>query len=99
MSAKPKISIEQLRSSLIDRPEGNKTLLDIVRPWGFNTSKELAVALSDLLNIPFIEIPEEYHIERSVIRLVPANPTVPVLEFAEDRVRVQGVVIGVLRRF
>jgi type IV pilus assembly protein PilB len=41
------------------------------RPWGIETSRELAVALSDLLNIPFVEIPEEYHIERSVIRLVP----------------------------
>jgi len=33
------------------------------------------------------------------IRLVPANPAVPVLELDEQRVRVQGVVIGVLRRF
>jgi type IV pilus assembly protein PilB len=71
MSAKPKISIEQLRSSFVDRSKDNKTLLEIARPWGFKNSSELAVALSDLLNIPFIEIPEEYHIERSVIRLVP----------------------------
>jgi repressor LexA len=33
------------------------------------------------------------------IRLEPANPAVPVLEYPEERVRVQGVVIGVLRRF
>ena len=33
------------------------------------------------------------------VRLQPANPAVPVLILPEDRVRVQGVVIGVLRRF
>lgn len=71
MSAKPTISIEQLRSSFSDRSNESKTLLEKARPWGIETSRELAVALSDLLNIPFIEIPEEYHIERSVIRLVP----------------------------
>lgn len=33
------------------------------------------------------------------VRLQPANPAVPVLILPEDRVRIQGVVIGVLRRF
>jgi type IV pilus assembly protein PilB len=71
MSAKPTISIEQLRTAFGDRSNENKSLLERARPWGIETSRELAVALSDLLNIPFVEIPEEYHIERSVIRLVP----------------------------
>lgn len=42
---------------------------------------------------------KQYQRQGAVIKLVPANPTVPVLELAEERVRVQGVVIGVLRRF
>lgn len=42
---------------------------------------------------------KQYYREGAQIRLQPANPTVPVLTVAEDRVRVQGVVIGVLRRF
>ena len=42
---------------------------------------------------------KQYQRQGAVIKLVPANPTVAVLELAEDRVRVQGVVIGVLRRF
>ncbi len=42
---------------------------------------------------------KQYQRQGAVIKLVPANPTVPILELAEDRVRVQGVVIGVLRRF
>lgn len=42
---------------------------------------------------------KQYHREGANIRLQPANPTVPVLVLPENRVRVQGVVIGVLRRF
>jgi len=42
---------------------------------------------------------KQYFREGDQIRLQPANPSVPVLVLSEDRVRVQGVVIGVLRRF
>ncbi|PID80939.1 repressor LexA [bacterium DOLZORAL124_64_63] len=42
---------------------------------------------------------KQYHREGANIRLQPANPAVPVLTLPEDRVQVQGVVIGVLRRF
>ena len=40
-----------------------------------------------------------YRDNDSTVRLQPANPSVPVLMVAEERVRIQGVVIGVLRRF
>ena len=33
------------------------------------------------------------------VRLQPANPSVPPLVLPEDRVRVQGVVIGVIRKY
>ncbi len=42
---------------------------------------------------------KQYYREGAQIRLQPANPTVPVLIVGEERVRIQGVVIGVLRRF
>ena len=42
---------------------------------------------------------KQYYREGAQIRLQPANPTVPVLLVDEERVRIQGVVIGVLRRF
>ncbi len=42
---------------------------------------------------------KQYHREGANIRLQPANPDYPVMVFAEDRVQVQGVVVGVLRRF
>lgn len=42
---------------------------------------------------------KQYHRKGATIRLQPANPSVPVMEYPEDRVQVQGVVIGVLRRF
>ena len=42
---------------------------------------------------------KQYERQGAVIRLLPANPTMSPLEYAEERVQVQGVVIGVLRRF
>ena len=42
---------------------------------------------------------KQYFREGSVIRLQPANPAVPVMRYPEERVTVQGVVIGVLRRY
>jgi repressor LexA len=42
---------------------------------------------------------KQYFREGAQVRLQPANPAVPVLMVPEDRVQVQGVVIGVLRRF
>lgn len=42
---------------------------------------------------------KQYYRQGAQIRLQPANPTVPILNLSEERVRIQGVVIGVLRRF
>jgi repressor LexA len=42
---------------------------------------------------------KQYFREGALIRLQPANPAVPVMRFPEERVTVQGVVIGVLRRY
>ncbi len=42
---------------------------------------------------------KQYHRDGPSIRLVPANPNFPVLTLPEERVQIQGVVIGVLRRF
>ena len=42
---------------------------------------------------------KQYYREGASIRLQPANPAVPVLILGEERVQVQGVVVGVLRRF
>jgi repressor LexA len=42
---------------------------------------------------------KQYQRRGALISLVPANPSMQPLEYSEERVRVQGVVIGVLRRF
>ena len=42
---------------------------------------------------------KQYYREGAQIRLQPANPAVPVIMVSEERVRIQGVVVGVLRRF
>jgi len=41
---------------------------------------------------------KQYQRVGAMVRLVPANPQVAILEIPEDRVRIQGVVIGVMRR-
>ncbi|MFH1842146.1 MAG: transcriptional repressor LexA [bacterium] len=41
---------------------------------------------------------KQYQRHGAMVRLVPANPQVAVLEIPEERVRIQGVVIGVMRR-
>ncbi len=56
---------------------------------------ETVIALVDGDSVTF----KQYYREGALIRLQPANPTVPVLTVPEERVRIQGVVIGVLRRF
>ncbi|MEZ4389313.1 MAG: transcriptional repressor LexA [Candidatus Krumholzibacteriia bacterium] len=42
---------------------------------------------------------KQYQRRGAVIRLIPANQSMQPLEYPETRVRIQGVVIGVLRRF
>ena len=42
---------------------------------------------------------KQYQRRGAIIHLVPANPEVETLAVPEQRVRIQGVVIGVLRRF
>ena len=42
---------------------------------------------------------KQYYRDGAIIKLQPANPAYPVIAVPEEQVRVQGVVIGVLRRF
>ena len=42
---------------------------------------------------------KQYHREGAQIRLQPANPHTPVLRLPEERVQIQGIVVGVLRRY
>lgn len=56
---------------------------------------ETVIALVDGENVTV----KQYQRQGAVIRLVPANHTMEPMEFGEERVRIQGVVVGVLRRF
>jgi repressor LexA len=42
---------------------------------------------------------KQYQRQGALIRLLPANPAMAPLEYPEERVQIQGVVVGVLRRF
>ena len=71
MSTRPKISIEKLQEILL-RGEGSSSVLNAAaKEYGLNSSREMAAALSSLLGIPFVEIPEDCRIERSIILTVP----------------------------
>ncbi|MBD3221789.1 transcriptional repressor LexA [bacterium] len=56
---------------------------------------ETVIALIDRENATV----KQYQRRGAIIRLIPANPTMEPFEYTEERVRVQGVVVGVLRRF
>ncbi|MFA6172530.1 MAG: GspE/PulE family protein [Kiritimatiellales bacterium] len=71
MNTDGKIKIEQLRRVFLDHKDKGEALQRLAAECGLTSSREIALALSGLMNIPFVDIPEEYHIERSVIRLVP----------------------------
>ncbi|MBL7017154.1 MAG: type II/IV secretion system protein [Kiritimatiellales bacterium] len=71
MSALKKLSLDQLKKVFFEHMEEDVPLHHIANDCGLASSQELAEALSDLLQIPLIEIPEEFHIERSVLERVP----------------------------
>lgn len=56
---------------------------------------ETVIALVDGENVTV----KQYQRRGSVIRLIPANQSMEPLEYPEERVQIQGVVTGVLRRF
>ena len=56
---------------------------------------EMVVALVDGENVTLKRI----HPEGSQIRLQPANPDIPPMILDADRIKVQGVVVGLLRRY
>jgi len=56
---------------------------------------ETVIALVDGENVTV----KQYQRRGAVIRLIPANQSMEPMEYPEERVRVQGVVTGVLRRF
>ncbi len=56
---------------------------------------QMVVALVDEENVTL----KKYYREDGIIRLQPANPELQPIYVTEDRLRVQGVVIGVMRRY
>lgn len=71
MNTRKKITPQQLRELFTDHEYEDVSLHHIAEHCGLSSARELAEAFSDMLNIPFIDIPEECHIERSIIELVP----------------------------
>jgi len=71
MAKAKKLSIEQLQQVFLGHEGEEVSLQRLAKDCGLNSSRELAEAFSALLKLPLTEIPEEHHIEREIIALVP----------------------------
>jgi len=71
MATEQKLSIEQLQQVFMGHEDEDVSLQHIAEDCGLSSSRELAEAFSALLRMPLTEIPEEHHIERELIALVP----------------------------
>ncbi|QHI70507.1 GspE/PulE family protein [Tichowtungia aerotolerans] len=71
MNTRKTMTQQQLQELFLEHEDEEVSLHHIAEHCGLASAKELAEAFSELLNIPFMDIPEECHIERSVIELVP----------------------------
>lgn len=71
MSSNPNISREQLQEILLKWDGSFAMLRSAAESYGVSSDHELAVALSSLLNLPFVEIPDDFRIERAIIQTVP----------------------------
>jgi len=71
METAQKLSVEQLQRVFLGHEGEEISLQCIAEDCGLSSSRDLAQAFSDLLKLPFTEIPEEHHIARELIALVP----------------------------
>ncbi len=71
MPAEHKLSVEQLQKVFMDHENEEVSLQHILEDCGLNSSQELAEAFSELMGLPLTELPEDHHIERDLIALIP----------------------------
>ena len=91
------------RDSYVLRVKGNSMIDEQIRDGDFvivedrRTAEdgEMVIALLDGADVTL----KKLFREQGRIRLQPANPTMAPMMFAPDQVQVQGVVVGVMRRY
>jgi repressor LexA len=91
------------RDSYVLRVKGNSMIDEQIRDGDFvivedrRTAEngEMVIALLDGADVTL----KKLFREQGRIRLQPANPTMEPMMFAPDQVQVQGVVVGVMRRY
>jgi repressor LexA len=91
------------RDSYVLRVKGNSMIDEQIRDGDFvivedrRTAEngEMVIALLDGADVTL----KKLYREQGRIRLQPANPTMEPLMFMPDQVQVQGVVVGVMRRY
>ena len=91
------------RDTYVLRVKGNSMIDEQIRDGDFVIVEDRRTAENGemviaLLNGSDVTLKKLYR-EQGHIRLQPANPTMQPMMFAPDQVQVQGVVIGVMRRY
>ncbi len=71
METAQKLSVEQLQRVFLAHEGEEVSLQQLAEECGLDSSRALAEAFSALLKMPFTELPEEHHVERELIALVP----------------------------
>ncbi|MFH1479346.1 MAG: ATPase, T2SS/T4P/T4SS family [Candidatus Omnitrophota bacterium] len=66
-----KIQPDELKEALREQDKSGEPLGEIVIKLGFLSSKEISLALSQQLNIPYIELGEDFILEHEYVRLIP----------------------------
>lgn len=69
----PNITLKMLSAALSEQTTVSTTLDGLCGRLGLHSQEELALTLSSLLHIPYIELDEDYQIERELSSLIPAQ--------------------------
>lgn len=72
-SVKKEITLQMLSAALSEQDSTSNTLAALREKLGLSSEEELARTLSSLLHIPYVELEEDYELDRQLSTLVPAQ--------------------------
>jgi type IV pilus assembly protein PilB len=72
-TAKSEITLKKLSSALSEQDSTSTSLNELRQKLGLASEQDLARTLSSLLHIPYLELDEEYQLDRDLSSLIPAQ--------------------------
>jgi repressor LexA len=95
--------VKDVHNSFVLRVQGESMIDEQIRDGDYVVIERRDVAVSGETVVALIDGSEatlkRYYPEGPHVRLQPANPTVEPIVVSADRLRIQGVVVGVLRKY